>query len=217
MADETKVKNRIGDDEHVFIAGMTGSGKTFLAQVYAAGIEKQVFVLDTKGTFDWPYLPPNQKIIVGTLAELPTAAGQHKNIIYRPIREELTDAHYNSFFQFCYYLGNCTVLVDEVMQVCPTPSRIPEFYKGILTRGRELNVNVWSATQRPATIPVVVYSEATHWFIFKLNAAPDRDRLADFTGWDELREPVPKQVFYYFDANQGSAPQRGKLVMKGGN
>ena len=192
------MSNIIENDEHVFISGMTGSGKTFLMKNYLRGVSKQKFILDTKGTFEWEQVPKNEKILVTHLKDLEAVVSEYQNIIYRPSREELTFEHYNAFFEFCYYLKNNTVAVDEIMQVCPTPSKIPEFLKGILTRGRELNVNVWSATQRPATIPVVVYSEATHWFTFKLNSAVDRKRLADFTGFDEYNEALPKQIFLYF-------------------
>lgn len=205
----------IRNDEHVFIAGMTGSGKTFLAYNYLPGVNKPVFVLDTKGLFDWPQIPDNKKIIIRQLQELPDAAARFDRVIYRPIWEELDPAFYNEFFRYCYMLEHNTVVVDEVMQVCPNPARIPEWYKGILTRGRELDVNVWSLTQRPATIPVVIYSEATHWFIFKLNSAKDRQRLAEFTGYDKFNSIIPKHVFLYYNANTSAEPERGKLVVRG--
>ena len=46
----------IKDSEHVFIAGRTGSGKTFLEKAYLAGF-KNVIILDTKGTFYWEQIP----------------------------------------------------------------------------------------------------------------------------------------------------------------
>lgn len=204
----------IQPDEHVFIAGMTGSGKTYLAQCYAAGIDKRVLVLDSKGTFEWPHMPQEKRVLVTRLAEIPEAVSRFNYLIYRPAREELNIKFYDAFFQFCYELGNCTVLVDEVMQVCPNSSAasMPEFYRGILTRGRELNVNVWSCTQRPATIPVVIYSESTHMFIFKLNAAPDRERMADFFGYEDFEKIIPKYQFWYYNANTGNRPELGILT-----
>lgn len=207
---------QIRNDEHVFIAGMTGSGKTFLAEHYLVGVNKPVFVLDTKGMFDWEIVPADKKIIVTHLEELPEADRKFDRIIYRPAREELDPIFYNAFYEYCYYRGNCTAVTDEVMQVCPSPSRIPEYYKGILTRGRELNVNAWSLTQRPATIPVVIYSESTHWFIFKLNNKNDRKRLAEFTGYDQLLDTVPMYIFNYFNAKTSAPPRRGTLKVKGG-
>jgi type IV secretory pathway ATPase VirB11/archaellum biosynthesis ATPase len=117
----------IANDEHVFIAGMTGSGKTFLIQNYLPGVTKKVMILDTKGTFEWPQVPDKTKVIIRKLIELEQVINRYDRIIYRPDREELIPEYYNAFFEYCYYLHDCTVVVDEVMQVCPSPAKIPEF------------------------------------------------------------------------------------------
>jgi hypothetical protein len=176
---------------------MTGSGKTFLMQNYLPGFNVHKFILDTKGEFNWKEVPQSEQILIQHLKDLPFAVKNYKNIIYRPAREELTFEHYNAFFEFCYYLKNCIVAVDEVMSICPNASRIPEFYKGILTRGRELNVAVWSLTQRPATIPILIYDQATHWFVFKLNNIDDRTRLVKHSGYKEFLQPLDRYVFLY--------------------
>lgn len=205
----------IRNDQHVFIAGMTGSGKTFLSKVYLAGNDKQVFALDSKGTFEWEQIPEKLITLITHLSELPAAAQKYKYVVYRPVSEELDFEFYNAFFKFCYDLRNCTVYVDEAAQICPSPTKIPDGYKSILTRGRELNVNVWSATQRPANLPILIYSEASHWFIFKLNAVQDRKKLVEFSGYEEFNDILPEHVFNYFNAVTGKPPKKGKLG-KGG-
>ena len=206
----------IPGSEHVFIPGMTGSGKTALAREYTAGITKPVFVLDTKGTFEWGANVPD-RVVVSRLSEIAAAARDYDKVTYRPAYDELDFEWYDAFFRFCYDLRNCTVLVDEAMQVCPSPSKIPPYYKGILTRGRELNVNVFSCTQRPATIPILLFSEATHWFIFALNNLADRKRISDFTGYDRFMQPVPKYHFLYYNTSKPEAPILGTLQLgKGG-
>lgn len=209
------MSNYINGDEHLFVPGMTGSGKTFLVQYYASLIPKITYVLDTKGTFEWIHVPLSEKIIVTSLDQLEHASRSYNRVIYRPRREELDFEFYNAFFEYCYFRKQCSVIVDEAMQICPSPSKIPEFYKGILTRCRELDVNIWSCTQRPATIPVVIYSEATHWFVFKLNSANDRKRLAEFTGYDIFNDSIPKRVFIYWNANSGNEPEKGTLMIRG--
>jgi len=193
---------RIAKDEHVFIAGRTGSGKTFLARKYLAGFG-HVVVLDTKGTLTWPEVPAKEITVVKRLAEITKAVTP--KIIYQPEYQELEFEWYNAFFKYCYFKKNLTVWVDEVMAVCPSPHRIPEFYKAILTRGREMEVGVWSLTQRPAGIPLITMSESTHFFVFDLNMPHDRQRLIDITGTDEFGEKPGKYRFWYYNISQESA------------
>lgn len=196
--------------EHVFIAGMTGSGKTYLAQVYLMNDTEQQYVLDTKGTFEYIGIEPDEFELVTTFEELYTTT--KSKVIYRPIWEELDEYYYNEFFKFCMQRRNCRVIVDEGMQVSKSANSIVEWYKGILTRGRELNVSVWTLTQRPTNIPLIVLSESTHYFIFRLNAISDRKRLVDYTGFDEFSEnPPQKYAFNYFNTQKDKAPVFARL------
>jgi len=208
---------KIENDQHVFIAGMTGSGKTVLAKVYLAGNTKPVYVLDSKGTFVWNEVPNDKQITIETIKDLQKAADKFQFVIYRPRFEELNFDTYNEFFQFCYFRRKCTVLVDEAMEICPNTQRIPPFYKGILTRGRELDVNVWSCTQRPSGIPVIIYSEASHWFIFKLQNPADREKMANYSGFDEFMQTLPMFYFLYWTSIKSDKPPiRGTLKFERG-
>lgn len=202
------------NDEHVFVAGMTGSGKTYLLKTYLAGNEKPVFVLDTKGTFTWEQVPAKLQIMCRRLEQIPNAAARYKYIIYRPDPEELDPEYYDAFFDFCYRMKNCTVAIDECMQICESALKMPPALKSIYTRGRELNVNAWTATQRPANIPVLTYSEATHKFIFKLSAIQDKKRLYEETGYEQFLKNIPKYYFWYLDGTTGDAPLLGTLTTK---
>jgi len=204
---------KILPNQHVFVAGRTGSGKTYLARKYLAGF-KNVVVLDTKGTTVWPEIAGTRweekdetrkgKLYeAGKLFTLVTrlkdlALVKTPYIMYRPVWEEMNQEYYNAFFEWCYKRRNCVVWVDEAMSVSPNPFRIPDFYKAILTRGRELNVAVWSLSQRPAGIAQVIISEATHVFAFDLNMDQDRDKLANVTGTEEFLEKPGKYNFWYF-------------------
>lgn len=188
------VKPVIKTSEHVLICGQTGSGKTKLAEVYLAGFIN-VIALDTKGTLKW--LEAGEVPVFTTLSEL--MQFKEGKAIYRPRWEEMTPEYYDKFFEWCYKRGNTTVWVDEVMSICPNASTIPPFYKAILTRGRELNVSVWSLTQRPKTIPMVVMTEASHFFVFRLNAEDDRKRISEVTGLKDLMKIPAQFQFWYFN------------------
>ncbi len=219
----------IKTSEHVFIAGMTGSGKTFLARHYLAGFTN-VFAIDTKELLTWPEVPGTiwtgkegeilvdghkEIIIIEHAKELEKAAKSYPKVIYRPVFTELNNDYFEAFFKFCYLNKNCLVWIDEAMSICPTPYKIPEWYKGVLTRGRQRNVAAWSLTQRPSGLPQLVLSEASHYFIFNLNLEADRIKLANSTGCVEmLNKPgltpikgIKKTIpnFWYFNVGQDRA------------
>lgn len=203
----------IKPDEHVFIAGQTGTGKTQLGKKYLAGYEN-VVALDTKGTLTWPEVPSKDLALVTTINELDKVP--QKKIIYRPSFEELTLEVYDQFFKWCYYRGNTIVWVDELMGVCPSPFKMPDYYKAILTRGRELYVSVWSMTQRPSGIPALAMSESSHIFTFLLNMPQDREKIAQASGCREFLIPPGKKrdyVFWYYNFDM-DRPVRAKLVEK---
>ena len=178
--------SRIKESEHVFIAGRTGSGKTFLAETYLASY-KNVIVLDTKGFFDWSLV--GDVPIFDSLKDL-EKFGEGK-AIYRPNIFEMTDEYYNKFFEWIYLRQNCIVYIDELMSIA-TSSQIPFYLKAILTRGRQRMTACWVSTQRPKTVPIICLSEATHFFIFDLQMEDDRNRIASVAG-SELFEYTPTQ------------------------
>lgn len=203
------MKYYVKPNEHVFVAGRTGTGKTWLARKYLSNYQN-VVALDTKGTLVWPEVPKEELTVITSLTELDGV--KTSKIIYRPIWEEMEFDFYNQFFRWCYMRRNTIVWVDEAMSVCPNPMKIPEFYKAILTRGRELNTAAWSLTQRPSGLPQVILSEATHFFVFDLNLPQDREKLVETTGAEEFYErpsQYGKYAFWYFRVdNDHAVPAR---------
>ena len=187
----------IGQDQHVFIAGMTGSGKSYLAENYLLYPKKHVIALDIKEDMTW-----SADETIESISELYQIDFPEKpiKVIYKPNIYELNDETYDEFFKFCYDLKNCTVFVDEVTAVCPSPFKIPFHYMSILSRGRSRKTNIFSLSQRPKHIPVNILSESTHYFIFRLNTLMDRKRLYEFTGEKNfLENPKEKFHFYYYN------------------
>lgn len=205
----------VKQSEHVFIAGKTGTGKTYLVRKYLQNV-KRVAVLDTKGLLIWPEVDEKEITTVTSLAGLNSLSTS--KVIYRPTFEEMDEEFYDRFFKWCYRQGNLTVWVDEVMSVA-TSHLMPEYYKAILTRGREHNVSVWSLTQRPTGIPILSMSEATHYFIFDLNMPQDRDRIVQISGQPEfaLKPSIyfDKYTCWYHNVeNDGVVPLKIKPVIE---
>lgn len=201
----------IPTNQHVFIAGRTGTGKTYLTKKYLSGYN-HVVALDTKGFLpeDWTEPGEDELTIVSRLADLERV--KTPKIIYQPNLHEMTEEHYNEFFRWCYLRKNCLVWIDEVMSVCPSPFKIPFYYQGILTRGRQRNVAAWSLTQRPSGIPQLIMSEASHFFVFDLNLPQDREKLVKVTGVEDFYK-LPSKAgagynafnFWYYNVKEDSA------------
>lgn len=199
----------IGLDEHVADFGRTGTGKTFCWRKYLTG-ETYVVVHDTKGTTKWPEVPKNDISIVKKLEDLSHA--DTPKIIYRPDFRELTMPYYERFYKWIYMRRNCRVVIDEAMNVCPSPFVFPEWLKGIYTRGRELGVTAWACSQRPMGIPQILISEATHLFIFDLNLPQDRKRIMEVTGIPTLFRRPGKRNFWYYRTGEDE-PVKATLVV----
>lgn len=202
----------IEPDEHVFIPGMTGSGKSVLAEVYLAGFD-HVVKLDTKGEVYerrkkgqpiWRGLVEDEDYtVVEHLEDLPSV--ETPKIIYAPDFREQNLEYYNELMKWVYLRENTTLWVDELMEVAPSPMKYPEYLKAIYTRGRSKNVSIWALAQRTLDIPGIVLSQSTHFFVFNLNQPQDRKKIADATGILEFYQQPGKYNFWYFRLGQTHA------------
>ena len=100
---------RIGTNEHVFVAGQTGTGKSFLTEVYLSGFQF-VVKIDTKGEYYervrsgeevWRGLEQDKDYtVIFKLADLDQV--ETKKIIWVPDWNEQTQEHYNACLMWCY-------------------------------------------------------------------------------------------------------------------
>lgn len=207
----------IKTSEHVTIPGMTGCGKTFLAETYLSTFPK-VVKLDTKGEAidkvqkgenPWPQVNPKELTIVTRLEDL-IENSDSPYLIYNPVHDELNEDYYDAFFQWAYYHRKITVWVDEVLEVLDSPHKMPRWYKGILTRGRYYDVSMWQLTQRPMGLPAMCIAQSTHLFCFDLQMDQDREKVAKVTGVPDFLKPPGWHNFWYWRTGWPSA-QLGRL------
>ena len=202
--------SQIAIDEHVFIAGITGGGKSVLARKYLSQFPF-VIKLDTKGEAlrdirlnknPWIEVSKEKLIIVQKLEDLIKVNFKNKPyIIYCPIFEELEQPYFNEFFKWVYFNlegTNVVVWVDELMEISENSQSVPKYLKALYTKGRSRGSIIWGLTQRPVGIHPICLSQSTHLFCFDLPLDSDRKRVSDSTGAKEFLELPTGYYFWYF-------------------
>ena len=192
-------------DQNVFICGMTGCGKSVLAEVYLAGYEN-VIKVDTKqeyfsrkddGEEAWRGLTEGVDYVVcHSLQEVKDC--ESSKIIYVVPWDEQNSENYNSLCEYCFIQGDWILWIDEMMSFFESAQTNIKFCKAIYTAGRTRRVVIWGCTQKPSSLPTYCVGNSYHFFTFAMPNPADRKRMVDITGCSELMQKPKKYVFWYY-------------------
>lgn len=184
---------KIRANDRVLLAGKTGSGKTWLAEHLLNRVERLV-VIDPKDRLQhWRLDVPSERDWRDFEAGEP---GRFRLIA--PIQDD-QQAWYENEFQRLYNIGNLIIYIDEAYGVLEKPGARPgKWMTAVYTRGRELGIGTWAATQRPSWIPGFLISEADILIVFRLNLPEDRKKLAAIGGEALLRRVSDPHGFYLY-------------------
>lgn len=193
----------IEPNAHVFIAGATGSGKSFLAEEYLRGYD-YVIKLDTKleveerreaGLSPWRGLEEGKDFeVCYTLQDCQQS--ELPKIIYAVPYDEQNEDTYNAFFKWVFERKNTIIWIDELMSFTSS-FKWPYELGRVMIMGRSKGVGVWACTQRPQGIPSIVMANCKYFFIFRLNRYEDRKTVVNNTGFTEMMQTPDGHEFWY--------------------
>jgi len=189
--------------EHVLISGGTGSGKTALARhidqvrvdrgghvmVFVCKLTPDETILqDYKGWTRWkrwkknPGPSENRILLWPEIEKIKGVnAGARKQALQRDVFQEAMDG--------LIVQGYWTVHVDEgLYMVDPQFMNLGKDLARMHYMGRSSKLTVVTLTQRPAHLPLVIYSSASHAFIGRNREQADLKRLSEFGGRESAKE-----------------------------
>jgi energy-coupling factor transporter ATP-binding protein EcfA2 len=199
--------------EHLTVVGPTDSGKTVLLRELAKirarrraddGNPSRVAYLATKpksrsvSELGWPVAkrwPPGYgqwHVVVWPRFPDPETAASRQAVVFRRLLKTI------------YAEGGQTVVVDELTDFTePQPEGMG--LKSIVvqyeTKGRELDLSLFAATQRPVNVPRVVWSEPKWFGVFRIEDYDDLRRVREIAGrgdhFDELIQTLDDHEFAF--------------------
>lgn len=212
--------------EHVTLVGTTGSGKTTLARILLLPQRDYVCVLATKMEDDSLYTPLQAAgyVIVDKFNPEPDLErGEPTKVIFRPPLWEPSAealAEQGEAFRDClisiYQVGRWATYADEERYLTDTLKLKPQF-NVLYLQGRSQKTSIIGATQRPVSIPLEAFDQATHLFLWRNTDRYNVQRMAEFAGADvamvrDLIPRLPHHEFLYIDTRTGQMA-RSKVAL----
>jgi hypothetical protein len=185
---------RVAPRDRVFVAGMTGSGKSTFASAIGSRWDR-VLVYDPN--VDDVAVVPNSTVAYGLKSALAALPGR---VIYRPAGQESGDPG-NCFGVLCdrvYELGGHGVVVHEAADFGATDRETDPRIVRLVRAGRHRNVPIVAVTQRPVNVARVWKSEASHLVCFYLVDPDDRRTMAGYMGPAVVTDPVGRDFSAWY-------------------
>lgn len=209
--DEFLKKFKWKQGEHLTVIGPTGSGKTWFVEAILP-LRKYVAVLITKKKD--PMIQKFKKAgyeEVKSWAEIPHEI--HSRILLRPgfakdePKERLQHREFKYAFDRAFEQGHWAIYADELPYVIEILNLEREV-KRQLNQGRSLKSSLISSAQRPAFLPLLTYSAATHVVFFRTTDEADLKRIGGLGGVSNklIRETVmmlESHQFLYLNTRTG--------------
>lgn len=161
-----------GPTDRVVIVGITGSGKTTAAMWHLSGkdFDAQPWLLIN---FKGDKLMLEVADIKGVQTIPVTGMPGEKGLYFvNPLPHD--DEALDDLLRRIWERGNCGIFVDEVYRL-----KITTWFEACMVQGRSKRIPMIICTQRPARMPLFVFSEAQYAQIYNLTKKADRVRIED--------------------------------------
>lgn len=179
--------------EHVSLIGHTGSGKTtallailphrrYCVLVGTKARDRTLSGLVRRPRWGRPLRPHEWRRIEDWPPPDPTA----ERVVLWPRLDRLEDTArqqdvFGRMLEGVFSTGGWCVAADELHYLATHLGLRPQL-ELLYEQGRSLGVSLVAATQRPAWVPLAVYSQATHLFLWRSTDDRDTKRLSDIGG-----------------------------------
>lgn len=181
--------------EHVAIIGPTGRGKTTLARAILPR-RSHVAVFATKpadATLEKFRAEGYQKI-----RKWPPTDQQPRVLLWPPMRNLVDDVRtqqrvFSQAITQIFTAGKWTIFADELRYLTDT-LRMRKHMELLWLQGRSNKITIVGATQRPAHVPLELYSQSTHLFFYGDRDDTNLKRIGGLGGLDSqvVRKSVAK-------------------------
>lgn len=188
----------VPEGQRAAIFGMTGTGKSTLAR-HLLSKHSRVLMIDPKTDFD----PPTQFLLAKSVKGAYDAKRVKKlledgyHVIYRPHPEHSDQDDYDQVLKDVFWIGDCTVYIDELTLLCRAPNSYPRYLRACYQQGRSRGIGTIGVSQRPAEIPGFCNSEREQIYSFSLVLEQDQERVGQWMGVRGLTNPPVEHGFWY--------------------
>ncbi len=192
------------DGVNIFVAGQTGSGKSFLVKRWIDQADRLIVYLPKREDADYPGvyfdgLACERDPFLRFWAYTKERCNKFR-LVYRPADKFDAD-EFDRLCRLVYACGDCVFVAEEIASYLS--SRIfqsVDRYKGIknlLTAGRTRGVTCYWLTQRCFGIPREVTSEARDAYLFRLQEPADLDYVQDRFGIEARLKVEQLQPYHH--------------------